>query len=66
MTVSDGMADVFFTRQELAARWKCSRETVIRREGEGVLRAYRLGKSVRYKLSQILTVEEAAAGGEGR
>ena len=57
------MGETFLTRAEIALRWKCSKETIMRREGQGVLRPYRLGRSVRYKLSQILAVE-AVAGGE--
>lgn len=59
--VSDG--EVFLTRPEVARRWRCSKETIIRREAQGVLRPYRLGRTVRYKLSQVLAAE-AAAGGE--
>jgi uncharacterized protein (UPF0254 family) len=51
------------SRSELAARWSCSRETVKRRERQGVLRAIRFNQRLlRYKLSDILEIEAEAGG----
>jgi len=54
-------AERLLSRGELASRWSCSRETLKRREREGILRAIRFNQRLlRYKLSDILAVEEAA------
>ena len=52
--------DVLFTRRELAERWRQSTETIKRRERAGVLHALKLGRSVRYRLSDVLAFESAA------
>jgi hypothetical protein len=52
--------DVLFTRRELAERWRQSTETIKRRERAGVLHALKLGRSVRYRLSDVLAFERAA------
>jgi hypothetical protein len=48
------------SRQTLAMRWECSIETVKRREKAGVLKSYRLGGLVRYKLSDVERIEQQA------
>jgi hypothetical protein len=48
-------------RGGLAERWGCSIETIKRRERAGVLNAIILGRLVRYRLSDILSIEAAAA-----
>jgi hypothetical protein len=55
--------DVLFTRRELAERWRQSTETIKRRERAGVLHALKLGRSVRYRLSDVLAFERAAETG---
>lgn len=52
--------EVTFTRKELTARWKCSQETLKRREKARLLKALKLGRLVRYRLSDILAFEKAA------
>jgi Helix-turn-helix domain len=52
--------DPLFTRQELAERWRQSTETIKRRERAGRLHALKLGRSVRYRLSDVLAFEKAA------
>jgi len=47
-------------RNEVASRWHCSVETIKRRERAGILKAYKLGKLVRYRLSDILKLEAEA------
>jgi hypothetical protein len=51
---------IFLSRLELGYRWSCSRETLKRREKAGILSVYKLGKAVRYKLQDIMAIEEAA------
>ena len=52
--------DPLLTRQEIAKRWRQSTETVKRRERAGFLHALKLGRSVRYRLSDVLAFESAA------
>jgi len=48
------------TRRDLCDRWSTSRETLKRREKAGVLTALKLGRAVRYRLSEIEAIERAA------
>jgi predicted site-specific integrase-resolvase len=48
----------FLTRHELAQRWRCSRETVKRRQRSGDLHPVRLSKRhLLYKVSEIEKLE---------
>jgi hypothetical protein len=47
-------------RKALAERWRCSTETLKRREKEGVLKALKLGRLVRYRLADVEAVEAQA------
>jgi len=50
------------SRKELSARWNLSTKTLKRREKEGILRPLSFGaRTVRYRLSEILAIEEDAA-----
>lgn len=50
------------SRKELSERWSLSIKTLKRREKDGTLRPLSLGKrTVRYRLSEILAIEEDAA-----
>jgi predicted DNA-binding transcriptional regulator AlpA len=50
------------SRKELSERWGLSVKTLKRREKEGILRPLSLGaRTVRYRLSEILAIEEDAA-----
>jgi len=52
------------TRRELANRWSCSTETVKRKTAAGILTPVRFGlRFVRYRLSEIESLETEAAGG---
>ena len=53
-------SDPLLTRREVAERWRQSTETVKRRERAGVLHALKLGRGVRYRLSDVLAFESAA------
>jgi len=54
--------EVFLTRKQLCARWNCSFMTIVRREAAGVLRPHRFNARVlRYRLSDIVAIENAAA-----
>lgn len=52
--------ETLLTRQELAKRHKVSTETLKRRERAGMLRPLKLGRGVRYLLSDIVAIETAA------
>ena len=49
--------DSLLTRREVADRWRQSTETIKRRERAGLLHALKLGRSVRYRLSDVLAFE---------
>ena len=48
------------TRRELSGRWKLSVETLKRRERRGLLPCLKLGRGVRYRLSDIEQLEADA------
>jgi hypothetical protein len=52
----------FLTRDELCARWRLSLSELHNKEKAGILKPYHFSyKIVRYKLSDILKIEEEAA-----
>jgi hypothetical protein len=55
------LEDITLTRKELALRWKCSEETLKRRQKTQLLKALKIGRLVRYRLSDVLEVERGAA-----
>jgi len=56
------ITDTLFSRRQVANRWSTSIETIKRRQKQGLLTPIYLSKrQVRYKLSQIIGIEEAAA-----
>jgi hypothetical protein len=54
------LQEPLFTRQDVADRWQQSTETVKRRERAGMLHPLKLGRSVRYRMSDILSFEKAS------
>jgi hypothetical protein len=48
------------TRKELCARWRLSIDTLKRRERCGLLPFLKLGRGVRYRLTDIEALEHAA------
>jgi hypothetical protein len=48
------------TRKELCTRWKLSTETLKRQERCGLLPFLKLGRGVRYRLTDIEALEHAA------
>ena len=53
------------SRKALAERWQTSVETCKRRERAGLLKPIRFNQRlVRYRLSDVVAYENAAAGGE--
>jgi len=48
------------TRRELSDRWKLSVETLKRRERSGLLPCLKLGRGVRYRLSDVERLEADA------
>jgi hypothetical protein len=58
------MDDRLLTRLELARRWKISIETLKRRERAKILRPVRLvGRIIRYRMSDVLRIEEEGYNG---
>lgn len=58
-------SEQLLSRSALARRWGCCKETIKRREREGVLPAIRFNcRLVRYRLSDILAIEAGVKGGE--
>jgi len=55
------IAETFKSRKFTAMRWECSEESVRRKEKSGILTPYKIGGLTRYKMSQILAVENEAA-----
>jgi hypothetical protein len=51
---------VTLDRKELAERWRCCVETIKRREKARAITALKLGRLVRYRLSDIEAVEAQA------
>ena len=45
-------------RSDLAIRWGCSIETVKRREKAGILKPIVLGRLVRFRLDDVIKLEE--------
>ena len=55
--------ETFFTRRDLSERWRCSGETIKRRQKAGVLHpVYLSQRKLLYKLSEVEAIE---AGGQG-
>ena len=52
--------ETLLTRIDLAKRHRVSIETLKRRERAGILHPLKLGRGVRYRLSEIIAVEQAA------
>jgi hypothetical protein len=50
--------DVMLERADLATRWRCSEKSVLRAEQRLGLRPCRFLRGVRYRLSDVLRVEE--------
>jgi hypothetical protein len=60
-----GRDEQFLTRDELLARWRLSLSELHNKEKAGVLKPYRFSyKILRYRLSDILAIEEKAAGND--
>jgi hypothetical protein len=52
----------FLTRRELAKRWRCSGESIKRRQRSGILHpVYLSERKLLYSLAEIAAVEEASA-----
>jgi len=48
------------TRRELASRWRVSTETIERRERAGILPVLKLGLGARYRLRDVMRIEDEA------
>jgi hypothetical protein len=57
---SPDITERFLTRKGLADRWQLSTETLKRRERCGVLPFLKLGRGVRYRISDVETLEADA------
>ena len=56
----DSLEERLLTRRLLADRWSMSTETLKRREKAGILPFLRLGRGVRYRLSDVEALEADA------
>jgi hypothetical protein len=52
--------EAFLTRPELARRHRTTIETIKRRQAKGIYNPHKIGRSVLYKLSEIVAVEDAS------
>ena len=58
-------SEKLLSRRAVAQRWSVSTATIKRRERAGLLRAVRFNQRLlRYRLSDILKIEQEAAGGQ--
>jgi hypothetical protein len=53
------LEEFLLTRAQLAKRHQTTIETIKRRQANGMYIAYKLGRTVRYKLSDIIAFENA-------
>ncbi len=51
---------VLLSRKQLATRWQVSKETIKRREKDGTLKVLKLGRDARYRISDVLRLEQEA------
>ena len=54
------LEEAFLSRGQLAERHQTTIETVKRRQAKGLYIGYKLGKHVRYKLSDVIALENGA------
>ena len=59
--IAEQSIETTLTRKELALRWKCSEETLKRHQKAQLLKALKIGRLVRFRLSDVLAVERGAA-----
>jgi hypothetical protein len=60
MSKTQHIQPTMLSRRHLAERWSISRETLKRREKAGILIPLKLGRGVRYRLSDIERIEQEA------
>jgi hypothetical protein len=61
---TDEKDEALLSRKQVANRWSVSLETIKRREAAGLLHPIRFSqRQLRYRLTEIIGVERAAAGG---
>jgi DNA-binding XRE family transcriptional regulator len=60
MQTSNLTEERLLTRAQLAARWSVSKETIKRREKNGILPVLKLGRDARYRLSEVQRLEREA------
>jgi hypothetical protein len=48
------------SRRQLATRWQVSKETIKRREKAGILPVLKLGRDARYRLTDVMRLEQEA------
>jgi len=63
--LSESQTDKFLTRRELAKRWRCSGESVKRRQRAGLLHPFYLSeRKLLYSLAEIEALEAAGGGAQ--
>jgi hypothetical protein len=60
MNTTNPAKPTMLSRRHLAERWSISRETLKRREKAGILIPLKLGRGVRYRLTDIERIEQQA------
>jgi hypothetical protein len=61
---ADEVEEALVSRRQVANRWSTSIATVKRRQADGLLHPiYFSRRQVRYRLSEIISIERAAEGG---
>ena len=53
----------FLTRRELATRWRCSGETIKRKQRCGLLHPVYVTRKLLYRIAEIETLEAEGVGG---
>ena len=59
-TIGIATDDELLTRPMLRFRWKCSDSTIKRREGVGLKVTHLGGRTVRYRMSDVIAFEKGA------
>jgi hypothetical protein len=54
------MSQMLISRKQIAERWSLSTETLKRRERTGILPALKMGRGVRYRITDIERIEKEA------
>ena len=62
MKTGEAPRSPFISRRQLAERWLFTERNIIHLENQGIIAAVRIGRSVRYRIADVLAVESNFAG----